>query len=535
MRVLITGIVSSVALGFVPHSQDVDQSVRIEIKQEQQTSRSRGMEIYSDAFDGSPSLIQGQLQSADAWHLQALTKQAMQYIEDHQNVFPGLKSQDVYLDKDAVVLNQDLAMLKFRVLRNGRLIKDAAIDFRFNNGQLVAVMNRSFSHVKELSPQRSVAKSNDARKKGEQFRVTKDRDQYKLVPVDVYIEQVDEVPYEVEYYGSEEIMRQSSHHFIKVDAPVYERTYYKQSPVRVPLAGLELQIDSRTTTTDAFGRAQTLDGKKLYLKHLKNSYTNISQGWGETIYYNGEVVNNINIKPVANAPVGGDRVIAQVMPYIHVRNIVDYAKEHLPNIAWFSKQLSVNVNKWSLFMSCNAYWDGWTINFFIDTDECANTSLISDVIYHEWGHGFDANAGGIEDRAFSEGIGDIMSLVMTGSPILGHGFFKDGGAVRRMDVPKIYPQDTGRGPHSEGLIIGSTFYNLLQGLKLQYSAEETQALFAKYSFLMVPAASKYTDVYNALLVIDDDDGDLRNKTPNFCLINDVFSRHGLARKDTSCE
>ena len=45
--------------------------------------------------------------------------------------------------------------------------------------------------------------------------------------------------------------------------------------------------------------------------------------------------------------------------------------------------------------------------FYSGNDRCANTGLIADVIYHEWGHGLDANTGGIHDGAFSEGLGTL--------------------------------------------------------------------------------------------------------------------------------
>ena len=51
---------------------------------------------------------------------------------------------------------------------------------------------------------------------------------------------------------------------------------------------------------------------------------------------------------------------------------------------------------------------------------------------------------------------------------------------------------------------------------------------------MIFTASTYLDVYESLLVIDDDDDDPNNKTPHYCLLNQVFGKHGLASIDEDC-
>ena len=80
--------------------------------------------------------------------------------------------------------------------------------------------------------------------------------------------------------------------------------------------------------------------------------------------------------------------------------------------------------------------------------------------------------------------------------------------------------------HSTGLIIGSTFWNLFKALKERYSEDEAIEILRRYAFQMIFTAERYTDVYDALLVIDDDDANLSNGTPNLCLINGIFNRHG---------
>src|SRR5690606_26463547 len=132
---------------------------------------------------------------------------------------------------------------------------------------------------------------------------------------------------------------------------------------------------------------------------------------------------------------------SQAMIFYHTNRIINRARLYLNN-SWFDRPLVANAN---LSSTCNAHWDGSTINFYSAGSNCSNTGLISDVVFHEWGHGLDANTGGIDDGAFSEGFGDIMSVVFTHSHILGVGFRTDGSEVRDLEPNKVYPDDTGGG------------------------------------------------------------------------------------------
>ena len=48
----------------------------------------------------------------------------------------------------------------------------------------------------------------------------------------------------------------------------------------------------------------------------------------------------------------------------------------------------MNINS-----TCNAYWNGSTLNFYRSGGGCSNTGEIAAVFLHEWGHGMDQNAG----------------------------------------------------------------------------------------------------------------------------------------------
>jgi hypothetical protein len=155
-------------------------------------------------------------------------------------------------------------------------------------------------------------------------------------------------------------------------------------------------------------------------------------------------------------------------------------------------------------------------------------------MYHEWGHGLDANTGGIADGAYSEGFGDILSMIMTNDSKLGPGFRSNGGIVRDMEPDKVYPKDRGE-VHAEGLIIGGTFWDLFKGLTAKYNAEQANDIVSNITFKTVMTASKYTDVYNAALIVNDNDADPATPAPDFCVINAAFAAHGLATKSPDCQ
>jgi hypothetical protein len=221
---------------------------------------------------------------------------------------------------------------------------------------------------------------------------------------------------------------------------------------------------------------------------------------------------------------------AQVHTFHHLNLIIQKAKKHITS-SWMDRALTSNVN---LSQTCNAYWDGSSVNFFSAGGGCGNTGLISDVMYHEWGHGLDENTGGIDDGAYSEGFGDILSMIMTNDSKLGPGFRSNGGIVRDMEPDKVYPKDRGE-VHAEGLIIGGTFWDLFKTLSAKYNENKANDLVSAIAFKTIFTATTYREVYNAALVVNDNDANTTTPAPDFCEINSAFTAHGLATKSPDCK
>jgi hypothetical protein len=222
--------------------------------------------------------------------------------------------------------------------------------------------------------------------------------------------------------------------------------------------------------------------------------------------------------------------LAERNVFYHLQKVQNWAKE-VVNPKWFSSKVTANVN---LSETCNAYWDGRTLNFMSASAQCTNTGEIADVVYHEWGHGLDANIGGITDGAYSEGIGDIVSTFITQSPDMAPGFQKGrsgSGSIRYLDSNYSYPPKD-REVHTEGLVIGSTWYHVIQNFEKRYGAEGRS--MAKKLFLKsLYTTTQYEDSYEATLALDANGGDPASGK-NFCLITDAFARHGLAKRSPKC-
>lgn len=188
--------------------------------------------------------------------------------------------------------------------------------------------------------------------------------------------------------------------------------------------------------------------------------------------------------------------------------------------------------------SCNAFYDG-NLNFFdAGGNNCGATSIINDVVYHEYGHGinyelYTFHGGFFGNGALGEGYADTWANGLTQDPVLGIGFYDNdpSGFVRRYDQDrKVYPGDLQGEVHADGEIIAGAWWDV--ALNFGNNFVQRQELFAATfaATLDEPSGSEgqlYHDVLIEALTIDDNDGNLANGTPNYCAITSAFALHGI--------
>jgi Zn-dependent metalloprotease len=496
--------------------------------------------IQVDSKSSAVRIITGDLAPASAsFQARELTDIATNWIAAHEDILQ-VQVDDVTPVDAATLITPDVQFLRFAVARNGISVQDASINFRFKQGKLVQIQSRSFGEALNESSAgmitskaaiTAIAPGATVTETGQKYRVQSTANGYKLILVNTALVDVDGERLNVqtsastgELFASENTRRYAGN---QAHGMVFPRTYFESTANDVPMMELDVQAGSSTITTGLDGKfpfagtvapsVNGLKGKKFRVNSrtggaVSRTATQNSDGWD------------------LNLDVTTEKDQAQVHTFHHLNLMVQKAKKYVSS-PWMDRPLTANVN---LGQTCNAYWDGYSVNFFSAGGGCGNTGLISDVMYHEWGHGFDENTGGIDDGAYSEGFGDIMSMVMTDDSRLGPGFRSNGGIVRDMEPDKVYPKDRGE-VHAEGLIIGGTFWDLFKSLSAKYDATTANDLVSGIAFKTIFTATTYRDVYDAALVVNDNDNDTTTAAPDFCEINAAFAAHGLTQKSPDCE
>jgi MYXO-CTERM domain-containing protein len=219
-------------------------------------------------------------------------------------------------------------------------------------------------------------------------------------------------------------------------------------------------------------------------------------------------------------------VDAQLGGHIGAHKARAKALEINPNFAWASYRVDVNVN---LDGACNAYFDG-DINFLQRGSGCNNTGRVHDVVVHEYGHGFHAysiiEGAGSFDGAMGEGLSDYLSATVSGDPATARGFFSNSDQPLRDIAPNhVWPRDIGE-IHYTGIIIAGALWDTRVALEALYGDDGIHMA----DLIFGGVAARATDIpsaYAEALLVNDDDGNLGNGTPDKCLIDDQFGLHGL--------
>jgi len=183
--------------------------------------------------------------------------------------------------------------------------------------------------------------------------------------------------------------------------------------------------------------------------------------------------------------------------------------------------------------TCNAFYTGGTINFYQEGGGCENFGRISDVVYHEYGHGvhhYIIETGGF-DGTVSEGSADYLSCTLWDDPYMAIGAYGAGTWIREIETDRVYPADIINEVHHDGLIWGSALWDIREEMIATYGyddgVERTDILFLD----TLKGGPSLTETYDDLIFADDDDGDLTNGTPHLCTLTEIMGNHGLGPGD----
>jgi hypothetical protein len=231
--------------------------------------------------------------------------------------------------------------------------------------------------------------------------------------------------------------------------------------------------------------------------------------------------------------------------FMNIQKVNHFIRRQLPaaTSSILTRSVAVGIN---VVGACNAFFDPGPkqISLFAagtaGNTSCPNMATMNDVLFHEWGHGLDDSVGrvaGISDGAFSEGIGDIVATYLSNNPKVGQGFFLGTDTeIRTVANTLKVPGDLSptKEVHDDGRIIGGAFWDLRLGLIQRYGAEAGAYHAEKLFVNHLLNSDAYTESYENVVRLDDNDGNPSTKSPNFCIINSAFAKHGLAVLENAC-
>ncbi|MCP3980566.1 MAG: M4 family metallopeptidase [bacterium] len=220
---------------------------------------------------------------------------------------------------------------------------------------------------------------------------------------------------------------------------------------------------------------------------------------------------------------------ANVNAYYEANVVRDYTLSYVPTFPVVATQQSFNINT-NINSSCNAFYDGSSINFYRKAGNCNNTAF-SDVVHHEYGHHL-VNVTGNGQGQFGEGTGDCLGVLIQDEPVNGQGFFTCGAGIRDADNTHQYPC-TG-GIHDCGRLLSGCVWSLRNELIVTEPAAYRDIGASLFLNMLVVRGQMFPgnatigpEVTILYLELDDDDGYIGNGTPHYQEIAAAFGEHNL--------
>jgi len=220
---------------------------------------------------------------------------------------------------------------------------------------------------------------------------------------------------------------------------------------------------------------------------------------------------------------------AEVNGYIHANVVRDYVLKYNPSYPTIAGQTNfpVFVNRSDGYCPGNAWYDGSSINFCKSGPSNPNTGF-STIIHHEYGHHVVAT-GGSGQGQYGEGMADVMGLLIFDESGTGFGFSGSCGVpLRDADNSIQYP--CGNEIHFCGQVISGCVWETRNELMVSNPADYRDIISSlAINAVMLHTGTEITpQITIDYLTLDDDDGNLNNRTPHFDQINDGFSLHNMA-------
>jgi len=594
-----------------------------------------GWEVRFDSRNNRPHLIQGQgiailpgkankLTKADVGvsfrseiQLADVERALRGFMEKNADLL-GIAGLDLRLDRErSVSYGGYYWTVEFQQFYNGIPVEDAHVFFRINNGNIIQfgvnrVADVNIDSAPRVSADEALAAATE--RIGLRTSVAGSRATLKIFPVAAEGENVYGERFDGEAGRGYEHILAYEHIFTAKGSDEPFRTITDAQSGRVIDFRSELVFAQVTANIYPVTNTDPLVNVGMPYTNVTNGTAKVTDASGNYTYGSGTATASLNGKyfkmtdncgaislsdsSTGNLAFGGAGGTDCTTPgvggagnthssrsgFYHLTNINRKAATFLPSNTWLASTVTANMN---INNTCNAFWNGSTVNFYRSGGGCSNTGEIAAVFLHEWGHGMDTNSGGAaSDQGSGEAVGDTFAFLETKDACIGKNFlpgspcanctssctgvrdmaaFSNGGGsviakpsnvtnnsginCDRWACPYTgYAGPMGYEGHCESYIASTSNWDLQKELNTALGnpagwAKMDQiwygSLTASKSAYRVAsggtcntaatvdgcAASNWYTVY---LSVDDDNGNLADGTPNGCRIWSAFNAHGIA-------
>ncbi len=218
---------------------------------------------------------------------------------------------------------------------------------------------------------------------------------------------------------------------------------------------------------------------------------------------------------------------AEYNAYVNANIVRDFLLTYAPTFPTIPTQTEFRVNT-GVSGTCNAFYDGTSINFYNAGGGCANTAY-GDVVWHEYGHHIVQTAGSGQD-AYGEGYGDLMGVMISDEPILGYGFQNNCSAgIRTASNTMQYPCVDEI--HTCGQLLSGAFWETRNELVLTNPSTYRDIIssLACNSVLLHNGGDTAINpqITIDVLTLDDNNANIGDGTPHYGEIATGFGEHNL--------
>ena len=222
---------------------------------------------------------------------------------------------------------------------------------------------------------------------------------------------------------------------------------------------------------------------------------------------------------------------AEVNAYLHANIARDYLLAFNPSFPTIATQMNFPINV-QVSGTCNAFYDGASINFYPAGSGCNNTAF-GTIVHHEYGHHIVDRAGSGQG-AYGEGYSDAVAILITDDSRLAVGFQSCSSGLRDAKNDCQYSatacSSCGSAVHSCGRLLSGCVWSLRDRLLLSRPSDYRQVLsqLVLDSVLLHTGTSITPAITIDFIALDDNDTDSTNGSPNFSSISGAFAEHGMA-------